>query len=73
MITGCFTGTHVPDIVLPSGKDTFAGGSSHPGSSKEDVLAELIEVSKALQYTIRVSTIREEECGSPNEADVHGT
>jgi hypothetical protein len=47
-----FAGTHVPDIVVISGQ---GAGSS---TSKEEILAELKEMSKTLEETIKSSTER---------------
>ncbi|MCI37376.1 envelope-like protein, partial [Trifolium medium] len=55
-----FAGTHVPDIVVSNRNDKDDAGTSAPltKSTKDEVLSELIEVSKALGETIRTSTIR---------------
>ncbi|CAI8590816.1 unnamed protein product [Vicia faba] len=55
-----FIGMCVLDIVVPRNKSHAASGdfSSMSKSTKEDVLHELMEVSKTLQATITSSTIR---------------
>ncbi|MCI23382.1 envelope-like protein [Trifolium medium] len=51
-------GKHVPDIVIPKRKDVAGTFGSLPKTTKYGVLAELMEVSKALGETIRVNTER---------------
>ncbi|XP_057418623.1 uncharacterized protein LOC130712824 [Lotus japonicus] len=54
-----FAGPHVPDIVLSAARgSTSASGTKAPGSSKEDVVAELQEISKTLQETIQSCNLR---------------
>jgi hypothetical protein len=55
-----FAGSHVPDIVINNMNKEDNTGTYVPLSkcTKAEVLAELMEVSKALGETIRVSTIR---------------
>ncbi|XP_057428378.1 uncharacterized protein LOC130721649 [Lotus japonicus] len=54
-----FAGTHVPDIMLFAAKETAsASGTKAPGSSKEDIVAELQEISKTLQDTIQDCKVR---------------
>ncbi|XP_057452427.1 uncharacterized protein LOC130744251 [Lotus japonicus] len=52
-------GTHVPYIMLSAARGTTsASGTKAPGSSKEDIVAELQEVSKTLQDTIQACKVR---------------
>ncbi|XP_057447381.1 uncharacterized protein LOC130739159 [Lotus japonicus] len=54
-----FAGTHVPDILLSAAMGTTsAGGSTTPNSNKEDIVAELREISKTLHDTILASKVR---------------
>ncbi|KAK2402299.1 hypothetical protein QL285_051833 [Trifolium repens] len=53
-----FVGTHVPDIVFPKMKETAEASGSMPRTNKEDVLAELMQISKTLEQTIKTSTAR---------------
>jgi hypothetical protein len=53
-----FGGSHVPDIVIPKGRDIVGTSCSLPKANKEVVLAELMEVSKTLGETISISTTR---------------
>ncbi|KAK2369594.1 hypothetical protein QL285_082716 [Trifolium repens] len=53
-----FAGTHVPDIVFPKMKEAAEASDSMPRANKEDVLAELIQISKTLEQTIKTSTAR---------------
>ncbi|MCI45666.1 envelope-like protein, partial [Trifolium medium] len=46
-------GKHVPNIVIPKRKDVAGTSGSLPKAIKDDVLAELMEVSKALGESIR--------------------
>lgn len=51
---------HVPDIVVTKHQDQSTDGNSSPLSisTRNDVLLDLMEVSKALQETIKSITIR---------------
>jgi hypothetical protein len=53
-----FVGTHVPDIVFPKMKEAAEASGSMPRTNKEDVLAELMQISKTLEQTIKTSTAR---------------
>ncbi|XP_057429843.1 uncharacterized protein LOC130722964 [Lotus japonicus] len=53
-----FTGSHVPDIAVPTGRISASASASGVQSGKGAIIAELEEVSKALQDTIRISTGR---------------
>ncbi|KAK2363204.1 hypothetical protein QL285_088211 [Trifolium repens] len=53
-----FAGTHVPDIVFPKMKEAAEASGSMPRANKEDVLAELMQISKTLGETIKTSTAR---------------
>ncbi|KAK2368847.1 hypothetical protein QL285_082014 [Trifolium repens] len=53
-----FAGTHVLDIVFPKMKEAAEASDSMPRANKEDVLAELIQISKTLEQTIKISTAR---------------
>ncbi|KAK2361922.1 hypothetical protein QL285_087027 [Trifolium repens] len=53
-----FVGTHVPDIVFPKMKETAEASGSMPRTNKEDVLAELMQISKTLEQTIKTNTAR---------------
>ncbi|XP_057443264.1 uncharacterized protein LOC130735203 [Lotus japonicus] len=54
-----FVGTHVLDIQLSTKGEASASRSKKvTGNSKEDILAELIEISKALQDIIQASKVR---------------
>ncbi|KAK2389857.1 hypothetical protein QL285_063419 [Trifolium repens] len=53
-----FAGTHVPDIVFPKMKEAAEASGSMPRANKEDVLAELMQISKTLEQTIKTSTAR---------------
>ncbi|XP_057452421.1 uncharacterized protein LOC130744245 [Lotus japonicus] len=55
-----FVGTHVPDIVLNAPKDAPSGNGTKgvTGTGKDDILAELKEISKTLQATIQASKVR---------------
>ncbi|KAK2402583.1 hypothetical protein QL285_052086 [Trifolium repens] len=53
-----FVSTHVPDIVFPKMKETAEASGSLPRANKDDVLAELMEISKTLGETIKTSTTR---------------
>src|ERR1044072_5603527 len=50
-----FVGTHVKDIEVQSARDSDHSGSV-PGNVKENIFSELIETSKTLQETIRISS-----------------
>ncbi|XP_057444209.1 uncharacterized protein LOC130736391 [Lotus japonicus] len=69
-----FAGTHVPDMVLPTAKDSeSASGSKLPGPATKDVLAELIATSKTLEDTIHANEEEadlEEEVEAETEAEV---
>ncbi|KAK2397820.1 hypothetical protein QL285_059358 [Trifolium repens] len=53
-----FVGTHVPDIVFLKMKEAAEASGSMPRANKEDVLAELMQISKTLGETIKTSTAR---------------
>jgi hypothetical protein len=53
-----FVGSHVPDIVFSKGKEAGEASGSLPRANKDDVLAELMEISKTLGETIKTSTTR---------------
>ncbi|KAK2382168.1 hypothetical protein QL285_069716 [Trifolium repens] len=53
-----FAGTHVPDIVFPKMKEAAEASGSMPRANKEDVLAELMQISKTLEQTIKTNTTR---------------
>ncbi|KAK2354968.1 hypothetical protein QL285_092426 [Trifolium repens] len=53
-----FVGTYVPDIVFPKMKEAAEASGSMPIANKEDVLAELMQISKTLEQTIKTSTAR---------------
>ncbi|XP_057447913.1 uncharacterized protein LOC130739593 [Lotus japonicus] len=54
-----FTGPHVPDIMISASRGTAsASDTKPPGSRKEDIVAELQEVSKTLQNTIQACRVR---------------
>jgi hypothetical protein len=59
-----FVGSHVPDFVIFKGKDIVGTSSSLTKATKYEVLAELLEVSKALDETIRVGTTRKTHVGN---------
>ncbi|MCI15858.1 envelope-like protein, partial [Trifolium medium] len=53
-----FVGSHVPDIVISKTHDGTGTSASLTKATKDEVLAELLEVSKALGETIKASTTR---------------
>ncbi|KAK2356929.1 hypothetical protein QL285_094246 [Trifolium repens] len=53
-----FAGTHVSDIVFPKMKEAAEASGSMPRTNKENVLAELMQISKTLEQTIKTSTAR---------------
>ncbi|XP_057415249.1 uncharacterized protein LOC130710081 [Lotus japonicus] len=55
-----FAGTHVPNIVLNAPKDapSASGTKGVTSTGKDDILAELKEISKTLQATIQASKVR---------------
>ncbi|KAK2382132.1 hypothetical protein QL285_069685 [Trifolium repens] len=71
-----FAGTHVPDIVFPKMKEAAEASGSMPRANKEDVLAELMQISKTLGETIKTSTARKQHVDnlikSIQDADAEG-
>ncbi|KAK2374760.1 hypothetical protein QL285_075700 [Trifolium repens] len=71
-----FAGTHVPDIVFPKMKEAAEASDFMPRANKEDVLAELIQISKTLEQTIKTSTARKNHVNnlikSTQDADAGG-
>ncbi|MCH82681.1 envelope-like protein [Trifolium medium] len=53
-----FVGKHVPDIVIPKAQDVAGTSASVTKATKNEVLAKLMEISKALGETIKISTLR---------------
>jgi hypothetical protein len=55
-----FVGSHVPDIVISKPQRQTSGeiAATLPKATKDELLTEHLEVSKALGETIRVSTTR---------------
>ncbi|KAK2402065.1 hypothetical protein QL285_051615 [Trifolium repens] len=53
-----FVGTYVPDIVFPKMKEAAETSGSMPRANKSEVLAELKQISKTLEKTIKTSTAR---------------
>jgi hypothetical protein len=53
-----FVGSHLLDIVIPKDKDIFGPSHHLPKTNKEEILAELMEVSKTLGETISISIAR---------------
>ncbi|XP_057444258.1 uncharacterized protein LOC130736439 [Lotus japonicus] len=53
-----FAGPHVRDIMFSARGTANASGTKALGSSKEDIVAELQEVSKTLQETIQACKVR---------------
>ncbi|KAK2374853.1 hypothetical protein QL285_075787 [Trifolium repens] len=71
-----FAGTYVPDIVFPKMKEAAEASSSLPRANKDDVLAELMQISKTLGETIKTSTARKQHVDnlikSIQDADAEG-
>ncbi|PNX62475.1 hypothetical protein L195_g061163 [Trifolium pratense] len=57
-MSSTLVGSHVPEIVIPKRKDSSGTSCYLSKVTKDEVLAELMEVSKALEETIRTSTER---------------
>ncbi|XP_057452469.1 uncharacterized protein LOC130744298 [Lotus japonicus] len=64
-----FAGTHVPDIVMNAPKDGpgASGTKGVAGTGKDDILAELKEISKTLQATIQASKVRKHNVDQLNK------
>ncbi|KAK2397201.1 hypothetical protein QL285_058803 [Trifolium repens] len=71
-----FVGSHVPDIVFSKGKEAGEASGSLLRANKDDVLAELMQISKTLGETIKTSTARKQHVDnlikSIQDADAEG-